>query len=100
MIGSEFIGKYVMVRTYSAGVFAGILEEREGKECLVTNARRIYRWKGAATLSELATRGTSKPEECEFPVEVEKVLLTETIEILIVTEEGRKSIESVPVWSA
>ena len=90
--------EYVIVRTYSAGVFAGILEERIGKEVTLSNARRIWYWEGAASLSQLAVDGTSKPEKCKFPVAVPKVLLTECIELLSVTNEARKSIESVPIW--
>ena len=33
---------YVIVRTYSAGVFAGNLVRREGKEVELANARRIW----------------------------------------------------------
>ena len=32
MIGQDLIGKYVIVRTYSAGVHAGWLYERDGRE--------------------------------------------------------------------
>ena len=39
--------KYVIVRTYSAGVFAGELESRNGQEVVLRNARRIYYWSGA-----------------------------------------------------
>ena len=96
----KIIGKYCVVRTYSAGVFAGVVKSREGKEAELSNARRIWYWAGAASLSELATRGTSKPDECKFPAAVETVLLTEVIEIIPCTEAARKSIESVKVWSA
>lgn len=92
--------KYVIVRTYSAGVFAGSLESRTGKEVVLTNARRLWYWAGAASLSELAVNGTSKPKQCKFPVAVSRVELTEAIEILDVTDKAQKSIEGVPVWSA
>ena len=91
--------KYVIVRTESAGVFAGELENREGREVSLTNARRIWFWSGAASLSELAQRGTSQPEKCKFPVPVDRILVFEVIEILDVTDAARKSIEEVPVWS-
>ncbi len=87
-----------MVRTYSAGVFAGTLKARCGKEVLLLNARRIWYWYGAASLSQLATDGTSKPEKCKFPCEVKKVLLTEAIEIIPITEKAQKSIAGVKVW--
>lgn len=90
---------YVLVRTYSAGVFAGTLKSLKGKEAVLTNARRIWFWAGAASLSELAVKGTSKPAECKFPVEVPEVLLTEAIEIIAVTPAARKSIAAVPIWS-
>lgn len=92
------LGDYVIVRTYSAGVFAGILNKREGKEATLTNARRLWYWAGAASLSQLAMSGTTKPESCKFPVAVTEVILTEVIELLAVSEEARKSIEEVPVW--
>jgi hypothetical protein len=92
------IGKYVIVRTYSAGVFAGTLKHREGKEVLLSNARRIWYWAGAASLSQLAVDGTSKPNICKFPCEVEEVFLTEAVEILSVTEKAQISISEVPVW--
>jgi len=98
-VESEVVGTYCMVRTYSAGVFAGEILAKKGKEVVLKNARRIWAWEGAASLSELAQRGTSKPDECKFPCEVSRVLLTEVIEIIPCTEEARKSIASVPTWS-
>ena len=92
--------RYVIVRTYSAGVFAGTLESRKGKEVVLTNARRLWSWAGAASLSQMAVTGTSKPDQCKFPTAVPLVELTEAIEILDVTPEARASIESVPVWTA
>jgi hypothetical protein len=92
-------GDYVIVRTYLSGVFAGTLRSREGKEVVLSKARRIWLWEGAATLSQLAETGTSKPNDCKFPQEVQEVLLLEAIEILAVSEIARQSIDSVPVWA-
>lgn len=92
--------RYVIVRTYSAGVFAGELVSRKGRETVLKNARRIWRWAGAASLSQLAMEGTKNPAECKFPCAVDRVELLETVEILDVTPKARKSIEEVPVWSA
>lgn len=91
--------EYTMVRTYSAGVFAGYLESRDGKEVVLRNARRIWYWDGAASLSELATKGTCKPENCKFPCAVDKVTLTEAIELIPITEKAKKSIEGVAEWT-
>jgi hypothetical protein len=96
--------KYVIVRTYSAGVFAGFLDEAsrsaDGKRGIVLNARRIWYWEGAASLSQLAQEGTSLPDKCKFPCEVDKIELTEIIEVLDITPKARQSIASVKVWQA
>lgn len=91
---------YKIVRTYSAGVFFGIVESRNGCEVVMRDARRIWYWAGAASLSQLAVEGTKKPAECKFPCAVDRVELLEVIEILDVTEKAKKSLDSVPVWSA
>jgi hypothetical protein len=90
--------KYVIVRTYSAGVFAGNLKSHKGQEVVLTNARRLWYWRGAASLSQLAVDGTSQPNSCKFPCEVPLIELMQAIEILDVTPKAQKSIKEVPVW--
>lgn len=92
--------KYKIVRTYSAGVFAGTIVSRKGQEVVMTNARRLWYWSGAASLSQLAVAGTSQPSQCKFPVAVPRVELLQAVEILDVTEAAKKSIEAVPEWKA
>lgn len=96
------MNRYVIVRTYAMGVFAGeLLPESSETLKVLKNARRIWYWAGAASLSQLAVDGTSKPDECKFPVEVARVELTspQGFEVLDVTEKARVSIAAVPVWS-
>ena len=89
---------YVIVRTYSAGVHAGYLKKRDGKECELIKSRRIWYWDGAASLSQLAMEGVSKPDSCKFPCEVSTLILTEAIEIIPCTEKAQKSIQGVKIW--
>ena len=92
---------YVIVRTYSAGVFAGYLESygKDGcKEVNLINARRLWYWDGASSLSQLAMEGVTKPNNCKFPCEVKQIKLTEAIEIISCTEKARICIAGVPVW--
>ena len=91
---------YKIVRSYSAGVFAGYIEKREGKEVTIRNARRIWKWAGAASCSQLAMEGVSDPDNCKFPVEVDRIVVIEAIEVLDCTEAARQSIKGVPVWEA
>lgn len=90
--------RYVIVRTYSAGVFAGFLKSKKGQNVTLLEARRLWYWSGAASLSQLANEGVKKPADCKFPKAVSQIDLTQAIEILNVTSAGKKSIEGVPEW--
>ena len=90
--------QYVIVRTYSAGVFAGYITSKKDQTVVMTDARRLWYWKGASSLSQLAMEGVKCPLECKFPVAVDSVELFQVIEILHVTEAGEQSIRSVPIW--
>ena len=91
-------GRYVIIRSTNAGCFAGTLESREGDEVVLMNARRLWFWAGAASLSQLAMEGTSKPSECKFTVPVAHHEILGVIEVLSVTEAARKSIAAVAEW--
>ena len=86
---------FVCIRTYSAGVHCGYLESRDKKEVVLRDAIRIWEWKGAFTLSQLSMEGVSKPDGCKFSMPVDKIILTEGIEIIFVSEKARISIQGV-----
>lgn len=92
--------RYVIIRTRSAGVFAGTLIKRTGTDAQIKNSRRLWYWSGAASLSQLAVDGTSKPDQCKFPVAIPSHEVTEVLEVLDCTDKARQSIESVKVWKA
>ena len=89
---------YVVIRADRAGVFAGYLKKKTKDEVELTKSRRIFYWDGAASLSQLAMEGVSKPENCKFPCEIEEHTVLGVIEILETTEKARKSIQGVAVW--
>lgn len=91
-------GDYVVVRTYSAGVHAGYLKSRDGKEVVLSNARRLWYWKGAATLSQVAGSGITNPDACKFPAAISEIVLTEAIEVIPCTDTAKKIIEGVKEW--
>ena len=90
---------YIIVRTYSAGVHAGELVSKEGNITVLKNARRLYYWDGAATLSQLAMEGVSKPENCKFPCEVTEIELLGTIERIPCSRKAIESIKGVAIWA-
>ena len=88
------IGEKVIIRTFSAGVWFGVLEQKDGKEVILTNARRMWRWWAAQSisLSAVAIHGI-KQEESKIVEPVNNVWL-EAIEIIPCTAKAIKSIES------
>jgi len=71
----------VLVRTFSAGVHVGILVRRVGKEVWLRDACRIWRWRGANTLSELSQNGADY-DYTRISERVPSIELTEAIEII------------------
>lgn len=89
--------KPVIVRTYSAGVHFGYLRSRKGKEVTLEKARRIWRWFGAWTISEIAAEGLdASKSKIAAPV---TVTLTEAIEIIECTPKAAAIVESAK-WAA
>ena len=89
---------YVIIRTRSAGVFAGLLVKRNGQEAEMKNARRLWYWSGAASLSQLAIDGVSDPVNCKFPCEVPSITVMEVIEVIPCTVKAMSSIRGVGIW--
>jgi hypothetical protein len=94
--------KIYMVRSYGAGVFFGEIVSRKaeanGVNVEMKNARRVWFWKGAATLSQLAVDGTSVPTECKFPCVVASQKINNVIEEIEMTDKAVASLNGVPVW--
>lgn len=61
-------------------------------------ARRLWYWKGAASLSQMAVDGPQSPKECKFPVAVSRIELSDIIEVLDVSPKAKEAIEKVKVW--
>ena len=92
----------VIIRSETAGAFFGyVLEKNEAAGVVkLAQARRLWYWDGAASLSQLAMEGTSKPQSCKFPVAVTELTVCKVIEIIPVTENSIASINGVKVWKA
>ena len=95
----ETIENYVIIRSKSAGVFMGELAHRKGQEVELNNAIRIWYWDGAASCSQLAMDGVSKPENCKFSIPTMRQTIFEVIEIIPVTQKAFDSIIGVKSWT-
>lgn len=89
--------KYI-IRCDRAGVFYAEIKERRGSEADLVNARRLWYWDGAASLSQLATEGVTRPENCKFTVTVPTMTVLGVIEVIPCTEAAVESIDGVAIW--
>ena len=90
---NAMIGKKVIVRTNSAGVHFGTLAAKDGKEVVLKNARRIWYWEGAFTLSAVAVSGVGSGSK--LSVLMQEILLTEAIEIIPCSEAAADNLQSL-----
>ena len=88
-----FIGKRVLVRTYSAGVHIGTLvsvNPQNAMECELKDALRLWKWEGGGlSLSAVAHNGIKggRLNKTDF------VILTNAIEYIPITPEAWKTYE-------
>lgn len=88
------IGKYVIVRCRDAGVHAGVLESHNGRECVLTDSRRLWYWRPAkgAFLSAVALEGLD--DSSKVGRTLPRLHLTENCEIIQCTPRAEQSIRS------
>jgi hypothetical protein len=91
---------YVIVRADRAGVFFGQLVKKEGSEVTLNNCRKLYYWKNAAAVEQLALDGVREDtkNECKFTVTVNNVTINNYIQIIPCSEKAILSLKSVPEW--
>ena len=93
--------KYVIIRPGKASsVCAGYLKSESGTRVELVDSRRIWYWKGANTLSDLALYGVKVPDQCKFSPPLPEHIILDAAEIISCTEAGRLSIQGVPEWKA
>ena len=94
---NRMIGKKVLIRTYSAGVWFGLLAEKSGNEVIIENARRLWRWKTkeSISLSSVVLLGIDESNS-KIAAPLPEIWL-EAIEIAACSESAIKSIEACRV---
>lgn len=85
-------GKYVVVRTYSAGVHVGVLHSAKGQEVELRECRRIWSWQGALSCTEIAVSGISGGK---VSVEAPQIFLTEAIEIIPTSKDAEACLRKI-----
>jgi len=92
----------VLVRSKYAGVHFGYLKEEKftesGKVVQLLKTRRVWYWDGAASLSQMALEGVSKPQNCKFSVEIATNEIVDVIETIPLTEKALINLYKVAIW--
>lgn len=59
---NSFVGVKCIVRTYADGVWFGTVHQKAGKEVIIKNARRMWKWhtKKSISLSSVAIHGINE----------------------------------------
>lgn len=87
--------KYI-IRCDRAGVFYAKVAKRDGSEAELTDARRIYTWRGAATLSQLANEGCSP--QSQLTVTVKSMTVLGVIELIPCSEKAVQVLDGIAEW--
>jgi hypothetical protein len=92
---------YVIVRADKAGVFFGQLVNKQGDEITLNNCRKLWYWKNACAVEQLALDGVleATKNECKFTVTVNNAIIMNVIQIIPCSDKAIKSIQSIPSWS-
>ena len=94
----NMMNQKVIIRGDRSGVFFGTITKKEGREVTLEKCRRLWYWDGAASISQLATDGTTAARNCKFTVTVDQIVILDAIEIILCTDKAIKSIEGVSEW--
>ena len=87
--------KKVIIRANGAGAFFGTLKEKNGNEVVMNNVRRLWYWDGAASISQIAAEGVTRPSNCKFTVTVNEIIITDDDVLLRVEQMDKNRIEKI-----
>lgn len=79
---SPMLGRVCMVRTYSAGVHFGEVVSKNGQNVVLKNAKRVFYWTQACSLSQLAIDGSKDNKNCKISKTVPEIELDQAIEVI------------------
>ena len=95
---SQKSSDYVLIRAKESGVHFGRLKSREGDCVVLQNARRVWFWSGAASLSQMAVQGVNNPDACKFTVVIPEITVLGVCEVIPLSDEAKVNLYEVREW--
>jgi len=96
-VAKQTTGSITLVRTRSAGVHFGTLASCDGTEVVLNNARRLWSWAGACSLSQVAVDGVDIANS-KISCTVPQITLTEAIELIPMSLKAGASMMEATPW--
>ena len=92
--------QFYIVRANEAGVFFGKIQSSSDRGVTMTDVRKIFYWKGACAVEELAVNGTKCPDECKLTVIVPRMFIANPIQIIPCTDKATDILSRIQIWKA
>lgn len=97
---TNLIDKKVIARINRAGVFYGVLDYWDDGIIRLKDVRRIYRWQGALSVTDMAANGISNASKVTHPCSEVEFVSREVIEVNECSDIAGKKIEGIKTWTA
>lgn len=96
-MNTELLNKKVIARIDRAGVFHGTLDYIDNEIIRLKDARRIYYWNGALSVTDIAAKGITGGK-VTIPVTTVEFISNKIVELNECSDEANKSIEAIMSW--
>ena len=96
-MNTELLGKKIIARIERAGVFHGTLDHIDNDIMRLKDARRIYYWNGALSVTDIAAKGITGGK-VTIPVTTVEFMSDKIVELNECSEDASKSIETIKPW--
>lgn len=97
MSNSALLNKKIIARIDRAGVFHGILDYKDAEITRMRQVRRIYRWNGALSVTDIAANGITDGK-ITAPADVVEFETRNVIELILADKKASANIESIKPW--
>ena len=96
-MNTSLLNKRVIARIERAGVFHGTLDYIDNEIIRLKDARRIYYWNGALSVTDMAAKGITGGK-VTIRVTTVEFMSNMIVELNECSEEASKSIETIKPW--
>ena len=96
-MNTSLLNKKIIARIDRAGVFHGTLDHIDNEIIRLKDARRIYYWEGAISVTDMAAKGL-KSGKITIPVSTVEFMSDKIIELNECSDDATKSIEAIKPW--